>query len=456
MRYKNIRLKNRSKFNLQKYNEHQEMLVSYLEEGIEKLKRIDSTLADAVIKCPSIYSELSDHQAYFITRGLFDYVGSIYIGTSTDEKDLEVKLYLDEDRFIEESQMIKLIGEIVDSLCFYCWDKKNIEIKLVNDIDLQSIDNSFEKQVYSPNNIGYKKANKYNTYMPTIMNEMMTLKNIGYERKFMSIDIPNEDELIYEYMDDTIPFEESFYGVKYVIWDKQTGFVELDREGNISGFNAIEEFRVSYNYCINNNSLDIKFEKDNKNLKLSCQRDVTFSNELGSVTRYYDTDKRFVKYKSKRENNLTTTAELRIDSDGDVEYANIDFNIHNGQKRIGYYHIGIRVEKITLQYRNRRSNINDSLELGDLFGGQLRNLKIQDIDYIVNMLIPIIMEHANRQNKTIIINPFSIESLVNIEVEMLDYIETIKDKVVLESLRQKIETFTYNYAKGKTKVKDNN
>ena len=169
MKYKSISLNGNKdyKYSLVKYEDKYNIILKHL-------KNINADLLNSVWQCPILYSEESDHQAYMIVRDVNEGVGATYIGTSTDEKDLEVTLQLDEDKFDDEVDMYKLINQLVDSLGRYFYDKENIYINLVNKIDL-SIYNSlkYKRQVHYMSMDTYCCNNKkYNTLIPLLLKEI--------------------------------------------------------------------------------------------------------------------------------------------------------------------------------------------------------------------------------------------------------------------------------------------
>jgi len=94
-------------------------LVKYTKEYkryLEKLRELNPELADSVEQGPKIYSEQSEHQSYMIFSGRRDCVGAIYIGTSTDEKNLEIKLHFKEKYFKTNYDIVAVIEQLVDSL----------------------------------------------------------------------------------------------------------------------------------------------------------------------------------------------------------------------------------------------------------------------------------------------------------------------------------------------------
>lgn len=174
MKYKSISLNGNKdyQYSLVKYEDKYNIILKHL-------KNINADLLNSVWQCPILYSEESDHQAYMIVRDVNEGVGATYIGTSTDEKDLEVTLQLDEDKFDDEVDMYKLINQLVDSLGRYFYDKENIYINLVNKIDL-SIYNSlkYKRQVHYMSMDTYCCNNKkYNTLIPLLLKEIKSCED---------------------------------------------------------------------------------------------------------------------------------------------------------------------------------------------------------------------------------------------------------------------------------------
>ena len=174
MKYKSISLNGTDnyQYSLVKYEDKYKDILG-------SMKEIDVNLIDSVITCPRIYSVDSDHQAYMLVKDDDIGVGATYIGTSTDEKDLEVTLQLDEDKFDDEVDMYKLINQLVDSLGLYCYERENIYICLKNKINLSKYNSLKYKEVYLlPNISTYICSNKkYNTLIPLLLKEIKSCED---------------------------------------------------------------------------------------------------------------------------------------------------------------------------------------------------------------------------------------------------------------------------------------
>lgn len=157
MKYENIMLTKSEKWPL--------ALIKYTEEYqkyLERIKRINSSLADSIERCPKMYSELSEHKSYMIFLGEDYCIGGIYIGTSCDEKSLELEVLFDEKYICLPEEIYEITEHIVDGLAHNFTDKENIEIRLLNNVDLTRYNKrKYIKMVYSQDLITYSCINKY-------------------------------------------------------------------------------------------------------------------------------------------------------------------------------------------------------------------------------------------------------------------------------------------------------
>ena len=169
MKYRSISLNGNeySHYSLVKYNnEYKEYLVD--------LRNMNKELAESVEKYPKIYSELSDNQSYMIFQDKYRCVGAINIETSTDEKNLEIKVQLNEKYFTSKQEIVKVIEQLTESLKLYFFDKEKIEITLINNIDLSKVNfHKYHKTVYDENLTTYTCTNKKNNLLiPKLVEEV--------------------------------------------------------------------------------------------------------------------------------------------------------------------------------------------------------------------------------------------------------------------------------------------
>ena len=197
---------------------HQYKLVKYNDENSIKLLKLnnpDKELVDCVKEWPKVYSELSEHQSYMI----YDHkkcVGLICITTSTNERNLELKVWFDDKYFESNNEILNVIYQLIDSLGLYFYDKENIEIELVNDIDLSKIDSfKFKKNIYDENLTTYMCSNKiYNVMIPALIDEIIeTEKNLIDWKQYwnQSFDMCSYQD--YDYDIDYPLFEEYEQGI---------------------------------------------------------------------------------------------------------------------------------------------------------------------------------------------------------------------------------------------------
>ena len=159
MEYRSILLAKNNKWPL--------ALIKYTEEYkkyLEQIKRINSSLADSIERCPKMYSELSEHQSYMIFLGEDYCVGGINIETSCDEKKLELEIHFDEKYIYLPEEIYEITDHIVDSLSYYFPDKEKIETKLINNVDLSKYNNKYTKLVYDEKMATYICVNEYKNY----------------------------------------------------------------------------------------------------------------------------------------------------------------------------------------------------------------------------------------------------------------------------------------------------
>jgi len=177
MEYKSILLAKNNKWPL--------ALIKYTGEYkkyLERIKIINSSLADYIEVCPKIYSEESEHQSYMIFLGENYCIGGINIETSCDEKNLELEIHYDEKYIYLPEEIYEITDHIVDSLSYNFLDKEEIEIRLLNDVDLSRY-HKYIKKVYDEKLTTYSCKNRY-YHVPNIQpaEEKDKTKNTGKKK----------------------------------------------------------------------------------------------------------------------------------------------------------------------------------------------------------------------------------------------------------------------------------
>lgn len=140
-------------------------LIKYTEEYkkyLERIKRINMSLADSIERCPKIYSEKSEHQSYMIFLGEEYCIGGINIATSCDEKNLELDIGFDERYIYLPEEINEITQHLVDCLAYNFPDKERIEIKILNDVDLfKHNQHKYTKIIYNEKLTTYTCINKH-------------------------------------------------------------------------------------------------------------------------------------------------------------------------------------------------------------------------------------------------------------------------------------------------------
>ena len=146
MKYENIVMigKNGSTFKFVKYSDEYEKLLS-------EFNNPNIKILSCVKSFPTTYSELSEEQSYLILNIIDRCIGIIFIGTSCDEKDLEIKIQLDETKFSSARELCFITDEIVDRLGYCFRDKDYIEVILANNINLCDFSSKYLRKVYDSN-----------------------------------------------------------------------------------------------------------------------------------------------------------------------------------------------------------------------------------------------------------------------------------------------------------------
>ena len=131
MRYRNISL-NDNKGRMY-------YLIKYSDEFKSKekeMKNFDEWLVKEVLGRPSSLSELSEEQGYMLLDESSELLGLVKIGTSCDEKDLELELEFSDEKLPFLENKLEVFYTLLDKLELFFYDKNNIEIQIHNGINL--------------------------------------------------------------------------------------------------------------------------------------------------------------------------------------------------------------------------------------------------------------------------------------------------------------------------------
>ena len=450
MKYKSISLNGTDK--------HQYSLVKYEDKYksiLDSMEGIDDYLIDSVIACPVLYSVNSDHQAYMLVKDDDIGVGATYIGTSTDEKDLEVKLQLDKSKFTDETEMYMLINQLVDSLGLYCYERKNIYINIINKIDLSKYNGlKYSRKYLLPNIFTYVCSNnKYNTLIPLLLKEIKGCEDTlvswkqtwwqeiqhrtleDFHLLFDNDDIEKSDEMFNKAV--------SFSLVDYT----QDRDITFDIDGNVRFSKKIKknDSTCEFTYNVRKdgfklNTFDFLLEDNQSHTKIiTSNEEIISSKEKGTKK---------ITYKSGVVDKSSIYAEVRLDNNDDIDKCYIDFRTHRNNGKInGMYLIRInnRDKKFSFSYRTRKGNIckyDDNIYYDDerLSMGTLKN-RIEFFRDAIN--------RCYRNGRGAISSDIDINDLVNTEKDVVSFMQQIKGEIPLPYLQEQIDKFILEYSKSK-------
>ncbi len=457
MKYKSISLNGTDnyQYSLVKYEDKYEHILDPMEE-------IDDNLINLVKTCPKIYSVNSDHQAYMIVKGDDIGVGATYIGTSTDEKDLEVKLQLDESKFTNETEMYMLINQLVDSLGLYCYERENIYINLINKIDLSKYNGlKYNREYLLPNISTYICSNKkYNTLIPLILKEIRSCEDTLVSWKqtwWQEIQHTSLENLHYLFDDDylvdiKIPLDEMFNKVDTVTWpninsntNEREIIFTMDGDVNFSKRPKKDGTFYKFKYNVRKdgfklNTSDFLLEDNDIYTK------VRTSNE--EIIKSKEKDIKTITYKSGVVDKSSIYAEVIFDNNDDIDKCYIDFRTHrNNGKTNGMYLIRInnKDKNFSFSYRSRKGNICKYID--NIYYDDER-LSMDTLKNRIEFFIDVI-NSCYRNGRQFISTNIDINDLVNTEKYVIEFMKQIKGEIPLPYLQEQIDKFILEYSKSK-------
>ena len=461
MKYKSISLNGTDKY--------QYSLVKYEEKYndiIKQLKTINVDLLNSVLQCPKIYSEESEHQAYMIVKGDDIGVGATYIGTSCDEKDLEVTLQLDEEKFDDDLDMYKFIEQLVDSLGRYFYEKNNVYINLINKIDLSKYNGFKYKREYHYMSMDtYCCSNKkYNEIIPLILKEikncedtlvswrqtwLQSLEHVDYSDLHYLYDENhlNEMGIPKKYMD--VPIDEMFNKVDTVTWsniNSKTSEREItfNVDGDVS-FSKRSKNPNGSSYSFDYNVLREGFKlRSGEFSLLNSKNDVEVRNSNLEISKDKEEDKVSIKYISPVVNNCSLFVQALI-KDNLVEKCYVDYRVHKTNGKIKrMYLLREKEGDYTVNYRTKKGDVS-RIYSGSIFEGK----DIESVDSLMNKttdVVSYIDENAF---------PYTTLSYLINSVDVIDMLKNIKGEIPLPYLKEQMDNFIslYGYSKDNGKVK---
>lgn len=483
MRYRSITLNDNKKY--------QFSLVKYKEEyqtQLAEIKEMNKELADTIEKCPKIYSEQSDHQSYMIFCETDICIGAIYIGTSTDEKDLEIKVQFIEAKFENNICIVVVLEQLLTTLGMYCYNRENIEVHLLNNIDLEAINKyKYKKNRLFENVTTYTISNQHNyRKFPALLNEIAATKqnllnwHQHWEEKW---DICNlcdyqpcfDETLMEEYYRKEIPLEETFYKADAVRWERIKSHhalrdIVFNRDGQIT-FKKISQYIPltpnDYEFCyfILSDGFKLKRFITPKKTLLQIEESCYYTSiKTPKMFAYYNKEEqeKYVKYYIPKINQSSLVLEIYKNKEDAIERCYVDFRTHGKRGKVN----GLYALRIYLKYGVRRYNLCFTSRKGGHsydFMDELTN-KDDDLYYdmyegdftldllerMITQIIPILNRKALSANRP----PIALELASVIrdykqESEAaIDFVKQIKGEIPLPHLKENLDKFIEEYSLG--------
>lgn len=483
MRYRSITLNENKKY--------QFSLVKYAEEyqaQLEEIKEMNKELADYVERCPKIYSEQSDHQSYMIFCETDVCIGAINIGTSTDEKNLEIKVQFIEEKFENNESIVAVLEQLLTSLGMYCYNRENMEVHLLNDIDLEAINKyKYKKNRLFENVTTYTISNKHNNRkFPALLNEIADTKqnllnwNQHWEETWAICNLcdyqPCFDEaLMEEYYRKEIPFEEIFYKVSMIRWERIKSHhalrsMKFNRDGQITFKKLNQDTPLtpnSYEFCyyILSDGFKLKRFLTPKKILLQIEESQYYTSiKTPKLFAYFNKEEqeKYVKYYIPKINQSSLVLEIYKNKEDEIERCYVDFRTHGTHGKVN----GLYALRIFLKYGVRRYNLCFTSRKGihsydfieeltnkddDLYYDMYeRDFTLDLLERMIAQIIPILNRKALSVNRP----PIALELASVIrdykqESEAaIDFVKQIKGEIPLPHLKKNLDKFIEEYSLG--------
>lgn len=488
MRYRSISLNSYngkdSNYSLIKYEDKYK---KYLNE----LKDLDSNLYNCVKECPSLYSEESDHQAYMIFKSNKQCVGAIYIGTSTDEKDLEIEVEFNEKYFNDKQDVLETFENLLDSLKLFFWDKGNIEIYLHNNINLAKINKyQYVRKVYGKDHITYVCKNEKKELIPKLLTEICYINlpcgndATRYSNAYVNKDIDGiiDRKILNEINNGSIPFDELFNKVKQVKYIDILNYLnatkmriaKISRDGHINiemqnNKLNMTEYTFDYNVLYNSFKFNRVFPKSSDDKRYTKGYfDVGIEdNSIYSNVRYGDINVIDLKESGKRKITYTSpvlnNSSIHIEAYGkneQIDKCYIDLRTHKKStgKINGVYALRVnpKYNSICFNSYSRKglcsydfsyllANANKEL-YENLMNGCLTQENINRLIFLSILVTKQIADNFNSKGiSKSNVSASLISDLPDINDAYLNAVftlEQVKDEIVSSHLRKNVERFT--------------
>jgi hypothetical protein len=482
MKYKSISLN--SNYSLVKYNYENE------KGELEELKNVSKEIASSPKFYPQFFDKKNEQQSYMILRNSYNCVGAINIETSNDESNLKIKVQLNENYFKSQQEIIEVVEQLIDTI-MGLFNKENIKINLINNIDLTKVNpQKYRKMNYDDALITCIRPNKSNASLITkLVNEVnesekcLTDLGLSWHKSIETMELKSEfDTKLLKSIDDSIiALPELFNKFRTLYWTeinsiKSTRFISFSRNGYIeyskdskNRKNGID-YEFAYNVLSDGFNLKISSsQKDSKIAITDIEENSHYANiKTNQLNIIYnkETKRKKINYTSPIINNSSIVGELWTNEQNEIENCYVDLRTHKSKGKInGLYAIRIskhqNYNKISIRFISRKGNKNKDFS-EDISTNEEKlystiidgKITIELIDELIKKVILLVNNSAGIYKKQPIVDPNEtiFSNFVDIETQAINFIKQIKGEIPLPHLQENLEKFVNENSKSK---KDN-
>ena len=449
MKYRSISLNDNQgrRYSLVKYNK-------WYQDYLIELNKMNKELTELVLKYSLIYDETSNIQSYMIFQGEYNCVGAIIIDAKDLEK-LEVKVQLNEKYITSQQQIFDIIEQIITSLKLFFYDKKNIEINLLNDLDLSMIDcQNYHKEDGNLNI--YKCFNEQNNLIPKLIEEVISAeKKLTDWRQSWWQDLENHElhynfdrELVNAIDNGTVTYPELFSKFKTLIWrniasKNATRFIAFSRTGDIAFSKTLKKDGSNYELSYNVMNEGFKLRVNGKDLIVDDNKYFTnIRTKQVNILQGKENKRKFITYVSPIIDNFSIAMDIWVNESNEIEKCNIDFRTHKGNGRINGIHIlrlnSSSIDSCSLKFVSRKGNTDFKTDLFGVDEVSKFEVKItfEMINEIIGKVISIINKKEDFSKNQIIFNDFDI---LTQEKQIINFLKQLKEEIPLPILQERID-----------------
>lgn len=451
---------------------------------IKQLREINKEFADLI----------EQNVGYIILHRDCRCLGAINIQVPENDSKIEIQLHLREKYFHSQYEFSDAVKEIIKSIGVYFYDKEEIEISLINNIDLSRIHPVYyHKKISDDGKVTYTCSNSRNNLLIPMLAEEMndteeTLTELGLS---WSESIENYrlmdrfgDTHIDQELNGVITLPKLFSKSKTIFWKdidspkshrdisfSRDGHIELSkRKRNRNYFSSDNgtSYTFSYNILSDDFKLESKVEKDDTTEILNINENDWYTKiETNQTSLFHSKNgkRKIIRYISPKVDNISTAVKLYINEQGEIERCNIDFRVHKNNGKIKGM-LAVRIapqrDKFTINYITRGGiKYDDFLEelleneeelISTLISG---TPSAESIDELIPKVIPIFNDWAEKNGREPIspTNQVSISSIMDIEQNAVDFLKQISGEIPLPHLQDILKKYITTNDKSKNDAK---